>query len=36
MSKPFYVKFAVPKELADTAYEALQVARHGKDQQGNQ
>lgn len=27
MSKPFYVKFAVPKELADTAYEALQVAR---------
>jgi len=27
MSKPFYVKFTVPKELADAAYEALQVAR---------
>jgi large subunit ribosomal protein L7Ae len=27
MSKPFYVKFTVPNELADAAYEALQVAR---------
>jgi len=27
MSKPFYVKFIVPRELADAAYEALQVAR---------
>ncbi len=27
MSKPFYVKFDVPKELADVAYEALQIAR---------
>jgi large subunit ribosomal protein L7Ae len=27
MSKPFYVKFEVPKELADVAYEALQIAR---------
>jgi len=27
MSKPFYVKFSVPRELADAAYEALQVAR---------
>ncbi|MEM2970934.1 MAG: 50S ribosomal protein L7Ae [Candidatus Bathyarchaeia archaeon] len=26
MSKPFYVKFEVPKEVADAAYEALQVA----------
>ncbi len=26
MSKPFYVKFEVPKELTDAAYEALQVA----------
>ena len=26
MSKPFYVKFDVPKELADAAYEALQIA----------
>jgi len=26
MSKPFYVKFAVPKELTEAAYEALQVA----------
>ncbi len=26
MSKPFYVKFDVPKELTDAAYEALQVA----------
>jgi len=27
MSKPFYVKFNLPKELVDMAYEALQVAR---------
>jgi large subunit ribosomal protein L7Ae len=27
MSKPFYVKFDVPKELSNIAYEALQVAR---------
>lgn len=26
MSKPFYVKFETPKELADAAYEALQIA----------
>ncbi len=26
MSKPFYVKFDVSKELADAAYEALQIA----------
>jgi len=26
MSKPFYVKFEVPKEVADAAYEALQLA----------
>jgi large subunit ribosomal protein L7Ae len=26
MSKPFYVKFEVTKELADAAYEALQIA----------
>jgi len=26
MSKPFYVKFSVPKEVADAAYEALQLA----------
>ena len=26
MSKPFYVKTEVPKELADAAYEALQIA----------
>lgn len=26
MPKPFYVKFEVPKELADAAYEALQIA----------
>ncbi|UCH71378.1 MAG: 50S ribosomal protein L7ae [Candidatus Bathyarchaeota archaeon] len=25
-SKPFYVKFEVPKEVADAAYEALQIA----------
>ncbi len=27
MSKPFYVKLDIPKDLADVAYEALQVAR---------
>jgi len=27
MQKGFYVKFEVPKELADAAYEALQVAK---------
>lgn len=26
MSKPFYVKFEVPKEVADAAHEALQIA----------
>ncbi|MEM3549470.1 MAG: 50S ribosomal protein L7Ae [Candidatus Bathyarchaeia archaeon] len=26
MSKPFYVKFEVPKEVADAACEALQIA----------
>jgi len=26
MSKPFYVKFEVSQELADAAYEALQIA----------
>ncbi|MEM2118588.1 MAG: 50S ribosomal protein L7Ae [Candidatus Bathyarchaeia archaeon] len=26
MSKPFYVKYDVPKEIADAAYEALQIA----------
>ena len=26
MSKPFFVKFETPKELADAAYEALQIA----------
>jgi len=26
MSKPFYVKIQVPKEVADAAYEALQIA----------
>jgi len=26
MSKPFYVKFEVPKEVSDAAYEALQIA----------
>lgn len=26
MSKPFFVKFEVPKEIADATYEALQVA----------
>ncbi len=26
MSKPFYIKFDIPKEVADAAYEALQMA----------
>jgi large subunit ribosomal protein L7Ae len=26
MSKPFYVKFDIPKEVVDAAYEALQIA----------
>jgi len=26
MSKPFYVKYETPKEVADAAYEALQIA----------
>ncbi len=26
MSKPFYIKFETPKEVADAAYEALQIA----------
>ena len=26
MSKPFYVKFEVSKEIADAAYEALQIS----------
>jgi large subunit ribosomal protein L7Ae len=35
MPKPFYVKFDVPKELADAAYEALQIARDtGKIRKG--
>ena len=35
MSKPFYVKFEVPKEVADAAYEALQIAsRTGQVRKG--
>jgi large subunit ribosomal protein L7Ae len=35
MSKPFYVKITVPKDLAEVAYEALQVARDtGKIRRG--
>jgi len=35
MSKPFYVKFEVPKEVADAAYEAIQIAaRTGKVRRG--
>lgn len=35
MSKPFYVKFEIPKEVADAAYEALQTAnRTGKVRKG--
>jgi len=31
MSKPFYVKFEIPKEVADAAYEALQIASQTGD-----
>lgn len=35
MSKPFYVKVEIPSELAEAAYEALQVARDtGKVRRG--
>ncbi|MEM2901583.1 MAG: 50S ribosomal protein L7Ae [Candidatus Bathyarchaeia archaeon] len=35
MSKPFYVKFNVPKELADKAYQLIQVSREsGKIRKG--
>lgn len=35
MSKPFYVKFEVPAELANAAYEAVQIAaRTGKVRKG--
>ncbi len=35
MSKPFFIKFDVSKELAEVAYEALQVARDtGKIKKG--
>jgi len=35
MSKPFYVKFEVPKEVADAAYEALKIAsKTGKVRKG--
>ncbi len=35
MSKPFYVKFDIPKEVADAAYEALQIATQtGKVRKG--
>jgi len=35
MSKPFYIKFEVPKEVADAAYEALQIAsRTGQVRKG--
>jgi large subunit ribosomal protein L7Ae len=34
-SKPFYVKFQVPKEVAEAAYEALKIAREtGKIRKG--
>ncbi len=34
-SKPFYVKFEVPKEVVEAAYEALKVAREtGKTRKG--
>jgi large subunit ribosomal protein L7Ae len=34
-SKPFYVKFEVPKEIVEAAYEALKVAREtGKIRKG--
>ena len=31
MSKPFYVKFEIPKEVADAAYEALNIASETGD-----
>lgn len=35
MSKPFYVKFNIPKELAEVAYETFQIARDtGKIKRG--
>ncbi|MEM2896459.1 MAG: 50S ribosomal protein L7Ae [Candidatus Bathyarchaeia archaeon] len=35
MSKPFYVKFEVPKKIADKAYQVLQVAKDtGKIKKG--
>ena len=35
MEKPFYVKFNVPKELAEAAYEALRIAKDtGKIKRG--
>jgi large subunit ribosomal protein L7Ae len=35
MSKPFYIKFEIPKEVADAAYEALQMAtRTGQVRKG--
>ncbi|RLI35414.1 50S ribosomal protein L7ae [Candidatus Bathyarchaeota archaeon] len=35
MSKPFYVKFEVPKEVSDAAYEAVQIAaRTGRIRKG--
>ena len=35
MSKPYYVKITVPKDLSDVAYEALQIARDtGKIRRG--
>jgi large subunit ribosomal protein L7Ae len=35
MSKPFYVKFTVPKEVADKAYQLIQVSREsGKIRKG--
>lgn len=35
MSKPFYVKFEVPREVADASYEALQIAvRSGSVRRG--
>jgi len=35
MAKPFYVKQQIPRELADAAYEALQIARDtGKIRRG--
>ncbi|MEM3506411.1 MAG: 50S ribosomal protein L7Ae [Candidatus Bathyarchaeia archaeon] len=35
MSKPFYVKFEVPKNVADKAYQVLQIARDsGKIKKG--